>query len=567
MQTINPRLGRSLSGYSSPYRSYNPAGIQHAHIKGTLPSPSPTPPSITARPVLTTANPMNAVQSTHQFADAATARIQGLRSEHCQLVIRQKPEIAKVAVGKEKDRKPVDPPPIIQLKISSQSDPAQNYLQSPYFFMSCSLVGAPEKGVPSGPLGTALAGTLVSSLHRLKDQSNNDGAFFVFGDLSIKIEGTFRLQFNLYEMRDKECFHIQSTQSEPFIVHPQKTFPGMAESTFLTRSFSDQGVRLRLRKEPRTLVKKRGQGSDEYESRYRASQQTNRQPSYTMERTGPEIQDPARQTQPEHAEQMQLPIHQGHPYEQHRVPLGRGYSHHSQPSSISMGSYSDEAPNKRPRTGSEHSSNYSQQFSPQEPFAPSRIYEQPNYGNTFPQQQQVGGYAYTFQSPVSSSMSSRDLYFSQRLNTQAGNSPSFETNSQRSPNSANFPPQQPQAIRYQQPPLLSISPTQRGNQNSSFDQYAISPRAQVAAGLQPISMAPPTYSRMNTSPTAYGPISPLTSVGRRDYGSGSYSNPMMPGSTLDSNLMTSTSHIAATSAPVQGQLHIQTTRGLESPHY
>lgn len=121
MQTINPRLGRSLSGYSSPYRSYNPAGIQHTHIKGTLPSPSPTPPSITARPVLSTATSMNTVQSTHQFADAATARIQGLRrfvylprvlfsasantmivSEHCTLVIRQRPEIAKVAVGKEK---------------------------------------------------------------------------------------------------------------------------------------------------------------------------------------------------------------------------------------------------------------------------------------------------------------------------------------------------------------------------------------------------------------------------------------------------------------------------------
>jgi hypothetical protein len=32
------------------------------------------------------------------------------------------------------DRKPVDPPPIIQLKISSASDPGQNYLQSTSFF-------------------------------------------------------------------------------------------------------------------------------------------------------------------------------------------------------------------------------------------------------------------------------------------------------------------------------------------------------------------------------------------------------------------------------------------------
>ena len=73
-------------------------------------------------------------------------------SDHCQLVIRQGPQHARVAVGKEKgtrfevfitlqlklinrpDRKPVDPPPIIQLKISPQWDPGQNYLQSTSLF-------------------------------------------------------------------------------------------------------------------------------------------------------------------------------------------------------------------------------------------------------------------------------------------------------------------------------------------------------------------------------------------------------------------------------------------------
>jgi len=78
---------------------------------------------------------MNVVQSTHQFADAATAQIQGLQryafsgatlhnsglpklfssvtstalltmeffiSNDCQLIIRQGPENARVAVGKEK---------------------------------------------------------------------------------------------------------------------------------------------------------------------------------------------------------------------------------------------------------------------------------------------------------------------------------------------------------------------------------------------------------------------------------------------------------------------------------
>lgn len=37
-------------------------------------------------------------------------------------------------------------------------------------------------------------------------------------------------------------------------VSPPKSFPGMAESTFLSRSFADQGVKLRIRKEPRTLM-------------------------------------------------------------------------------------------------------------------------------------------------------------------------------------------------------------------------------------------------------------------------------------------------------------------------
>jgi len=72
---------------------------------------------------------------------------------------------------------------------------------------------------PSTAHNQALAGTLVSSLHRLKDIDNSgklewvklfystrtnslliDGGFFVFGDLSVKVEGEFRLRFSLFEM-------------------------------------------------------------------------------------------------------------------------------------------------------------------------------------------------------------------------------------------------------------------------------------------------------------------------------------------------------------------------------
>ena len=63
---------------------------------------------------------------------------------------------------------------------------------------------------------SALAGTLVSSLHRLKDVDNSgtfsivitslyvltlaDGGFFVFPDVSVRLEGEFRLRFSLFEM-------------------------------------------------------------------------------------------------------------------------------------------------------------------------------------------------------------------------------------------------------------------------------------------------------------------------------------------------------------------------------
>jgi Velvet factor len=62
-----------------------------------------------------------------------------------------------------------------------------------------------------------LAGTLVSSLHRVKDTENNgryrraqggfhsdiltDVGYFVFQDLSIRKEGDFRLKFSLFELQ------------------------------------------------------------------------------------------------------------------------------------------------------------------------------------------------------------------------------------------------------------------------------------------------------------------------------------------------------------------------------
>ncbi|KAI2812467.1 hypothetical protein CBS115989_10417 [Aspergillus niger] len=201
--------------------------------------------------------------SASTFPDASLAR--DTQSSDFDLIVRQQPNRARVAGGKEKERKPVDPPPIVQIRVREEGTYlAQHYLQSPYYFMCCSLYDASEDNpVPVAP-STALTGTLVSSLHRLKDVDNTDGGFFVWGDLSVKIEGDFRLKFTLFEMRKDVVTHLKSIITDRFTVYPPKSFPGMAESTFLSRSFADQGVKLRIRKEPRTLIKRPVPRPEEY---------------------------------------------------------------------------------------------------------------------------------------------------------------------------------------------------------------------------------------------------------------------------------------------------------------
>ncbi|KAH9997384.1 hypothetical protein F4779DRAFT_180039 [Xylariaceae sp. FL0662B] len=199
------------------------------------------------------------------------------RPSRYDLQVIQQPFMAKAANGKDKvDRKPVDPPPILQLNISPEEDPEGVHRQSPYLLVAAFL----EYGDSTGPNGqdtppaNIMTGTMVSSLHRLKDTTNKEGAFFIFGDLTVRTEGEYILRFDLFQMEETYVTMLCSVTSQKFRVHAGKNYPGMAESTFLTRSFSDQGVRLRLRKDSRALINKRKnlQGTDDMEKRQRARQ-------------------------------------------------------------------------------------------------------------------------------------------------------------------------------------------------------------------------------------------------------------------------------------------------------
>ncbi|KAI8581857.1 hypothetical protein K450DRAFT_229573 [Umbelopsis ramanniana AG] len=179
-----------------------------------------------------------------------------------QLSVRQQPKQSRMCgIGEKADRRPVDPPPIVQLKVvdpSLSGHERSAYLQNPYYFMYASLMAADideELHLLRDGKTRSTTGSVVSSLYHLKDIDNADAGFFVFPDLSVRMEGNYRLKLSLFEIIGKEVFHCKSIITHIFVVYSAKRFPGMEESTFLSRSFADQGLKIRIRKEIRVRRK------------------------------------------------------------------------------------------------------------------------------------------------------------------------------------------------------------------------------------------------------------------------------------------------------------------------
>ena len=171
------------------------------------------------------------------------------------LQIVQQPQESGVSnVAKEKSRKPMDPAPILELvQAHPDVDPNMYFVNSPHTFVFVSLwdsEGEHQVDSPNPPL-PVIAGNRVSSVYKPKDAEGREGAYCVFGDISIRTIGTFRLKFTLYDTRPSDCttIYLNEIMSEPFSAVPK--FGKQGESTKISRLFADQGVRLRLRKEPK----------------------------------------------------------------------------------------------------------------------------------------------------------------------------------------------------------------------------------------------------------------------------------------------------------------------------
>ncbi|KAI9796127.1 MAG: Velvet complex subunit ryp3 [Piccolia ochrophora] len=113
----------------------------------------------------------------------------------------------------------------------------------------------PQATAPSGMFTRNLIGSLSASAFRLADTHNKIGVWFILQDLSVRTEGTFRLKMNFVNVGEGNSLNtgsapvLASTFSEVFQVFSAKKFPGVIESTGLSKCFATQGIKIPIRKD------------------------------------------------------------------------------------------------------------------------------------------------------------------------------------------------------------------------------------------------------------------------------------------------------------------------------
>ncbi|KAI0166072.1 hypothetical protein GGR57DRAFT_445118 [Xylariaceae sp. FL1272] len=175
--------------------------------------------------------------------------------------VRQQPAAARSCGFGERDRRVIDPPPIVQVTIedptTSENDKKAR-LSHKFSIMHCTIWNeAGDQDVSSMPedfrTQRRLMGTVVSSPFIGLDENDEQGCFFCFPDLSCRTPGCFRLNFSFVVLSPRSVPGNSTpvaavVMSEVFTVYNAKDFPGMRASTALTRRLKEQGCLISIKK-------------------------------------------------------------------------------------------------------------------------------------------------------------------------------------------------------------------------------------------------------------------------------------------------------------------------------
>jgi hypothetical protein len=131
------------------------------------------------------------------------------------------------------------------------------------------MYGPPQAAmIPATPIGSNhtrnLIGMNAVNACRLNDLAGKPGFWFVLQDLSVRTEGTFRLKLSLFDIGAGDgtngTVHLNgpskgkgpclaTNYTDPFTVYSAKKFPGVIESTKLSKCFAQQGIKIPIRKD------------------------------------------------------------------------------------------------------------------------------------------------------------------------------------------------------------------------------------------------------------------------------------------------------------------------------
>ncbi|KAK4560966.1 hypothetical protein LTR86_004921 [Recurvomyces mirabilis] len=101
-----------------------------------------------------------------------------------------------------------------------------------------------------------LIGSLTVNAAKLTDDKGHAAWWFVLQDLSVRTEGNFRLRMNFIDVGQASgglnrgvAPVLAHVFSESFQVYSAKKFPGVIESTALSKRFAAQGIKIPIRKD------------------------------------------------------------------------------------------------------------------------------------------------------------------------------------------------------------------------------------------------------------------------------------------------------------------------------
>ena len=178
------------------------------------------------------------------------------------LIIRQQPAAARACGFGERDRRVIDPPPILELKITDKATGGPEQDLTGMLALHCTLLNpANEEDETQAPVNNAdmqstrrLMGTLVASPYQAKDERGVAGTFFVFPDLSCRAPGRYRLHMKLLRIdpfnMQQGAIHgtVASIITDVFSVFTAKDFPGMRASSALLKALRRQGLNVGVKK-------------------------------------------------------------------------------------------------------------------------------------------------------------------------------------------------------------------------------------------------------------------------------------------------------------------------------